>query len=143
VEKTSLVIDYRGRGLPFKICLIITGLTRSQFYYKEKGVKTGKPETTTTMRKDVNTGEVIYVSNEKVVEQISKIKQDPDQADYYKLICVALCLKGYYINHKKVYRLMFQHSLLEKRKKQTGKTYVKHRRVVPTRPLEIIEMDIK
>lgn len=143
MEKTSLVIDYRGQGLPFKICLSVTGLTRSQFYYKEKGVKTGKPETATTMRKDVKTGEVIDVSNEKVVEQISNIKQDPDQPDYYKLICVALCLKGYYINHKKVYRLMFQHSLLEKKKKQTGKTYVKHRRVVPTRPLEIIEMDIK
>jgi putative transposase len=143
VEKTSLVVEYRSQGLAFKYCLSITGLSRGQFYYKEKGAKPGKAESTTTKRKEPKTQVISEVSNEVVVEQISKIKQDPDQPDYYKLICVALCLDGYYINHKKVYRLMRQHLLLEKKIRQTGKTYVKHRRVVPVKPLEIIEMDIK
>ncbi|MBK7636856.1 MAG: transposase family protein [Saprospiraceae bacterium] len=54
-----------------------------------------------------------------------------------------MCLKGYYINHKKVFRLMREHDLLLKKAKSTGKDYVKHRRIVPTKPLEILEMDIK
>ena len=38
---------------------------------------------------------------------------------------------------------MFGHLLLEDRKKQTGKKYVQNRRVASSRPLEVIEMDIK
>ncbi len=42
-----------------------------------------------------------------------------------------------------MFRLMREHDLLLKKAKSTGKDYVKHRRIVPTKPLEILEMDIK
>ena len=72
-----------------------------------------------------------------------EIKLDPDHANYYRLITVTLCLQGYLINHKKVYRLMHEYLLLEDRKPIKGKNYVKYRRVVPQKALQILEMDIK
>lgn len=56
------------------------------------------------MRKSDNNIEP--VSNQKVVEQIKKIKQDPDTDYGYRKMTFALLLLGYIINHKKVYRLM-------------------------------------
>jgi hypothetical protein len=38
---------------------------------------------------------------------------------------------------------MYEHLLLEDKKKQTGKKYVQYRRVAPSKALEVIEMDIK
>lgn len=71
------------------------------------------------------------------------IKVDPDHSNYYRLITKTLCLQGYYINHKKVYRLMYENVMLEPKNKATGKKYVKYRRVAPSGPLEVLEMDIK
>lgn len=143
MEKASLVSEYRCKGLKFGDCLSILNITRNQYHYHLKGVKPGKPPTKTTNWLNPKTGLEEQVENAKVVEEICDLKSDDDQADYYKLICVALCLKGYFINHKKVYRLMREHDLLQKKLRRPGKEFVKHRRVVPTKPLEIIEMDIK
>ncbi|MBK6364863.1 MAG: IS3 family transposase [Saprospiraceae bacterium] len=143
MEKASLVSEYRCKGLRFDECLKIVNITRNQYYYNLKGVKPGKPPTKKTNWLNPKTGVEEEVDNAKVVEEICDLKSDNDQADYYKLICVALCLKGYFINHKKVYRLMRQHDLLQKKVSRPGKEFVKHRRVAPTKPLNIIEMDIK
>jgi transposase InsO family protein len=78
-----------------------------------------------------------------VVQKIIDIKLNPDQANWYRMICVTLQILGYYINHKKVYRLMREYLLLEKPRKRTGRDFVKYRRVAPHKPLEVIEMDIK
>ncbi|MFV0248484.1 MAG: IS3 family transposase [Tenacibaculum sp.] len=51
--------------------------------------------------------------------------------------------ESYQVNHKKVYQLMKENQLLHPKRKQTGKIYVKYRKVHPTRPLEVLEMDIK
>ena len=143
MEKVALVAEYRSKGLRFQVCLDIVGLTRNQYYYKPTGEKSGKRPTTTTKYKDPQSKKITDVKNEVVVDKIIRIKQDVDSEKYYKLICVKLCLLGYYINHKKVYRLMSEYSLLEEVKKKGSKQYVKHRRVVPIRPLQVIEMDIK
>ncbi len=50
---------------------------------------------------------------------------------------------GYYINHKKVYRLMKEEDLLKDKHKKVSKTYAKYRVVCPETPLSLIEMDIK
>jgi transposase InsO family protein len=50
---------------------------------------------------------------------------------------------GYFINHKKVYRLMKENNLLKDRHKPKGKTYAKYRIVIPDGPLQVLEMDIK
>jgi transposase InsO family protein len=143
MEKISLVNEYRFRGLQFVKCLEIVGITKHQFYHKPNGKKSGKRATSETKFIDSTTNEEQMVNNEKVLDEIIAIKQDTDQPDYYKLICVALCLKGYFINHKKVFRLMREQGLLLKRIKLTGKRYVKYKRAVPLKPLEILEMDIK
>jgi transposase InsO family protein len=124
-------------------CLEIIGITKNQFYHKSNGKKPGKRATSETKFIDPTTKVEQIVNNEKVVDEIIAIKQDVDQPDYYKLICVALCLKGYFINHKKVFRLMSEQGLLLNRKKVTGKKYVKYKRALPLKPLEILEMDIK
>src|SRR5690606_25166845 len=141
--KKEIAVMYMGQGLRRDNCLSILGLTKNQFYYKEKGTKPGKGVDKYTKRKDVKTQEEELVSTEVVVEEIVKMKQDPDQQNYYKLLCCALCLKGYFINHKKVYRIMSDYDLLEPARKRVGRNFVKFRRVSPMGPLEILEMDIK
>lgn len=121
----------------------ITGLTKNQLYYKATGNKPGKCPTIRTLWKDNNTGQTKWRENEEVVKKIVIIRKDPDLPNYYKLICARLQLDGWYINHKKVYRLEKEYGLLSKAKKKTGRNFVTYRRAVPAGPLRIIEMDIK
>jgi len=55
----------------------------------------------------------------------------------------AVMLLGYVINRKKVYRLMRQWQLLHDAKKKAPRSYAKYRRVNPSEPLTVFEMDIK
>lgn len=71
------------------------------------------------------------------------IKSDPDTDYGYRAMTAALMLRKYIINHKKVYRLMVQWQLLHEPREKAPRPYAKHRRVDPSRPLEVIEMDIK
>ena len=130
-------------GLKRDMCLKITGLTKHQLYYVSKGTKPGRRPTQTTQWRDPLTLITYSVANEEVVQKIVEIKLNPDQANWYRLITTTLQIRGYYINHKKVYRLMLEYLLLEKPRKRTGREFVKYRRVAPLKPLEIIEMDIK
>lgn len=54
-----------------------------------------------------------------------------------------LQLKGFIINHKKVYRLMKQQDLLFAKDEKPAKNYIKYRIIAPTQPLSHLEMDIK
>jgi transposase InsO family protein len=83
------------------------------------------------------------VSNTEVVDEMVKIKSCPETDYGYRAMSAALCLLGFIINHKKVYRLMGQYQLLLDRTAKATRKYVKYRRVVPKGPLEVIEMDIK
>lgn len=130
-------------GLNRDDCLDIVGLTKNQFYYQRTGHKPGRRESKTTRYRDPKTMEVSQIDNEEVVQRIVYYKLDPDHANHYRLICLTLCLIGFYINHKKVYRLMFEYLLLEDRRTRTGRNFVKFRRVAPTRAFQILEMDIK
>ena len=143
VEKVELVRDYMGKGMKRDQCLDIVSLSRHQYYYEPSGVKPGKQPSKTTLHKDHVTLEYNEVENDVILDQIISIKLDVDQPNWYRLITAKLQLSGYYINHKKVYRIMREDSLLERKQKTTGKTWVKYRRVAPTEPLTILEMDIK
>lgn len=138
-----LVQAYMSLGLKRDTCLKITGLTRHQLYYVSKGTKPGRSPTETTQWRDPSTLITYKVENEEVIQKIVEIKLNPDQANWYRLITTTLQIRGYYINHKKVYRLMSEYLLLERPRKRTGREFVKYRRVAPLKPLEIIEMDIK
>lgn len=138
-----MVRDYNAKGLSVQRCLELVGLSSNQYYHKSSGKPVGRRPSTTTEHKSPYTAEITQVSNVDVLSRIVEIKLDPDHANYYRLITMTLCLQGYFINHKKVYRLMYEHLLLEDRKSVKGKNYVKYRRVVPHGALEILEMDIK
>lgn len=143
MEKKALVIEYMSKGLSRDNCLEIVSLTKNQFYHKPKGTKPGRTVTTVTKWRDPKSLEVHDISNEEVVKEIVSIKLDPDHSNWYRMIGSTLQVMGFYINHKKVYRLMQSYLLLELARKRTGRTFVKYRRVAPLRPLQILEMDIK
>jgi len=103
-------------GLKRDVCLFILGITKDQLYYKSTGNKPGKRASTTTVWRDPATKIKYEISNEEVVNKAVEIKLDPDQANGYRLICFRLKILGYYINHKKLYRLFKEYHLLEKRK---------------------------
>lgn len=135
--------EYMFRGIKRDACLNIVGLTRHQFYYQQTGVHRGRQPSSTTRWRDPITGEQHEVDNAKVVEKIVSLKLDPDHSNWYRMLAVTLAIQGYYINHKKVYRLMQSYVLLEDPKRPRGRNFVKYRRVIPSGPLRIIEMDIK
>ncbi len=117
-------------------------LAKSSFYYKpSNGIKGIKPSAT-TLKQD---GTV--VPNEVVIEDIIKILSEPFSAYGYEYVTHYLREEeyGYYINKKKVYRLMDERKLLMGKviKTQGRREFVKHRRISATRPMEYICLDIK
>lgn len=135
--------SYMAAGMNRKECLAIVGLTKHQYYYSQRGTKPGRQPTCTTTWRDPATGDEYEVDNLEVVDKIVTIKLDPDHSNWYRMIAVNLAIMGYYINHKKVYRLMQAYVLLEAPKKTKGRNFVQYRRVIPEGPLRILEMDIK
>ena len=88
-------------------------------------------------------GQAIEVDNGVVLDQVINIKTNPETDYGYKAMTAALMLLGYIINHKKVYRMMFEYQLLQDARKRNRRNYVKYAMVQPARPLEVLEMDIK
>lgn len=131
------------RGMKRDICLDVVGLSKNQFYYPLTGGHPGRQVSNTTKWRDPCTGEEYEVDNAEVVEKIVRLKLDPDHSNWYRMLAVTLAIQGYYINHKKVYRLMQSYVLLEDPKRPRGRNFVKYRRVIPSGPLRILEMDIK
>ena len=78
-----------------------------------------------------------------MIQRIQSIQKDPDLVYGYYCMTKQLQQESYRVNHKKVYRLMKENQLLYPKQKQTGKAYVKYRKVHPVRTLEVLEMDIK
>lgn len=131
------------KGLQRDLCLAIVGITKDQFYYNQQGTRPGPLPSLITKWRDPNSLINYEVDNLWVIQKIVEIKLDPDQANGYRLISLRLKILGFYINHKKVYRLMKEHHLLEQAIKSVGRKFVKYRRVCPSKPLETLEMDIK
>lgn len=121
--------------------LSITGITKHQYYYRPTCQTRGRKASEFTLKID---GENIEkVPNNNVVESIKLTQNDPDTNYGYRKMTFALMIMGYIINHKKVYRLMKENILLHEFRKKAQRTFVKYRKVLPRRPLEVIEMDIK
>lgn len=118
-------------------------MTKHQFYYKLGDKQRGKQPSKTTKFVDRQTGKLIEVSEERLMQEVIEIKLNDDLENHYRLICVTLCLRGYYINHKKLYRLMKAYQLLNEKTKYGSRQYVKYKRITPTGPLRGLEMDIK
>lgn len=132
---------YVALGMIRDRALKLTGITRHQFYYKRlKGKKRGVKPSLETIR--IKNGQEENCPNSQVIEQIAQNHSDPDLAYGYRRMTAQLQQKGYQINHKKVYRLMDENQLLVT-KERVKKNYAKYRILTPSRPLEMLEMDIK
>jgi len=121
--------------------LPIIGISKHQYYYKSKGSRSGRKPTQSTPR--LVKGQKIDEPNEEVIKHINAIQSNPDTDCGYQRMHSALILIGYYINTKKVYRIMKENNLLKERHKKANKTYAKYRVLTPENPLELLEMDIK
>jgi len=125
------------------------GLTRHQYYYRAKGrsgkdgrSRPGCSASTHTLHFSVD-GVVSERPNQEVVDIIQTVQRDDDLRCGYKRMTAYLHLRGYQINHKKVYRLMLVNDLLLSRLAKVDRRYVTHRCARPEQPLTLLEMDIK
>jgi transposase InsO family protein len=125
------------------IVLRIVEVSKHQYYYKAVNAQRGRKPDKETPCLEAG-GTIRYVDEEHVVKKIQEIKTAPEMEDYgYRKVSVALMLRGYWINHKKVYRIMAAYQLLNERHQRPPRQYVKYRKVCPKGPLEVLEMDIK
>lgn len=129
------------QGLKRDHVLAVCGLSKHQFYYQPTGGKPGRRPSGHTLR--LVEGERVKVTNRDVVAEIRTLLADP-RVDYgYRKMCGKLTLMGYYLNHKKAYRLMKGARLLQPKAEKEAKNHVKYRIVCPEGPLRLMEMDIK
>ena len=121
--------------------LAIAGVSKHALYHKPKQKKAGRRKTDTT--KMLTSGGIEEVSNELMVDQMKEFSGDPDICCGYKRMAGMLGLFGYFVNKKKVHRLMSENGMLNPARKSISRTFAKYRIVTPEGPLEVIEMDIK
>jgi transposase InsO family protein len=120
-----------------KVCMI----GKNQFYYQQSNKKRGRKKSKHTLR--LVDGHQVKQTNRSVKAYIASVFEDP-RVDYgYQRMTGELQLSGFYINHKKVYRLMKESGLLQAKADRVAKKYVKYRIVCPECPLRLLEMDIK
>ena len=136
-----MIKKYIFQGMRRDTALAICGVSKHQYYYLSNGRNPGLQASTMTKR--LQKDQTIEVSNVCVVEDIKLVHQDPDTDYGYHKMTSHLGILGYIINHKKVYRLMFENLLLKEKHAKPSKTHVKYRKVFPAQPLEVLEMDIK
>jgi len=140
-EKKDLVRSFMAQGLSRDKCLAICGISKNQFYHKPSGGKRGRKKSKQTTQ--LVGGQKIKQNNKDVKSFIREAFENP-QIDYgYHKMTSHLQLNGYYINHKKVYRLMKEARLLRVKPVHKAKNYVQYRIVCPEEPLRLMEVDIK
>ncbi len=132
---------YVFQGMKQVTALNISGLSKHQYYYRPKPGKRGRPKSCLTLR--ISGDSLHQIPNPEVIEQIKVIQADPDTDYGYHKMTYALLILGFLINHKKVYRLMDEGHLLKDRHLKAPRSFAKYRKVLPSEPLEVLEMDIK
>ena len=132
---------YMAQGMRRDKALLISGISKDQFYYQQSNKKRGRKKSKYTYQ--LVNGQRIKQANKFVKDYIKQVFEDP-KVDYgYHRMTGELQLAGFYINHKKVYRLMKAAKLLQVKSDKSSKKYVKYRIVCPDGPLRLMEMDIK
>lgn len=114
----------------------LVGISKHQYYYKPTGNKSGCRPSDKTL-----TAKGYVLSSNQLEDKIRHIKK----VDNYGYIKTSYQLKqdGLIINKKKVYRIMKALKLLNPKVKRGARTYVTYRKVLPKKPLTVLEMDIK
>ena len=136
-----LATRYIKNGYSIKVVLKTLKISVSSYYYQPKKGKKGLSKSTHT-----RTVEGVYVSNEKVVEQIEDLlSEEFVDYGYLKTTYYLRQTYSYIINAKKVYRLMSDNQLLNKksRAKSQPRNWVKELVPNPLMAFEYLEFDIK
>jgi putative transposase len=127
-----------------RLILRACGISPSTFYYAcsefPSGKVRGRKQSTHTADTigDLHDQSAMVIAIERILSQ--------EFACYgYKAMAAALRREGFIINHKKLYRMMKQASLLSQgRSAQVSKRLLAKRgKVKPTKPFEHLQMDIK
>jgi transposase InsO family protein len=115
-------------------------IPRSSYYYKPSERKRGSKPSIETSKKD---GSIVL--NTEVVDKIRAILSGEFVCYGYQKITKQLKREEFIINHKKVYRLMDQSSLLLGKAIRTNgkRQWVKHRKIKAVKPMEYLCLDIK
>lgn len=120
----------------------MVGMVESSYYRKLSGGKKGNKPSLLTYHK-VNG----YVDQKAVIMSIKDILSHEFIDCGYRLMCTYLKRDGYVINHKKLYRIMTEAKMLKLEhrinRSGSGRKFVKFRKVITSRPMECLEMDIK
>ena len=128
-------------GLKRDVCLEICGLSKSQFYRRGSRKKRGRKKTLFTEKLVDN--QKVRFANRAVIDAIKELLNKPNIEYGYRAMSNELQLNGWFINHKKVYRLMKTERLLRPKLPKEAKNYVKYRVLAPEGPLCLLEQDIK
>lgn len=134
------MIEQYQQKATFKELCQWTMLSRSSFYYKPSGGKKGIKPSSETSKIDGT-----IVPNTDVIDKIRAILSGEFVCYGYQKIAMQLKREEFIINHKKVYRLMDQNSLLLGKKIKTNgkRQWVKHRKIKAVKPMEYLCLDIK
>ena len=136
-------MEHIALGIKRDRALAISGITHHQYYYKGKNKAKKRGPKVSTSTPYWGRGIVEMHDNKKVIQRIKNNHADPDLHYGYKRMTTELQIAGYRINHKKVYRIMKEENFLHQNNKADNKKYVKYRILIPERPLQALEMDIK
>lgn len=120
----------------------MVGIIESSYYRVPSGGKKGNKPSKLTYH-DVNG----FVDQATVIASVKDILSHEFIDCGYRLMCSYLKKNGYLINHKKLYRIMKQANMLKLEhrinRSGSGRKFVKFRKVMTSRPMECLEMDIK
>jgi transposase InsO family protein len=120
----------------------MVGMVQSSYYRTPSNVKKGNKPSVFTYHNKMG-----MVTQDTVLESIKSILSHPFIDCGYRLMTSYLKRDGYTINHKKLYRIMKEASLLKLEdridRSGSGRKFVKFRKVKTVRPFDCLEMDIK
>lgn len=120
----------------------MAGMVESSYYRGPSGGKKGNRPSAHTLHETKGP-----VSQDAVVRSVKDILGHEFIDCGYRLMTSYLKRDGYLINHKKLYRIMKEEGLLKLGdridRSGSGRKFVKYRKVITTRPMECLEMDIK
>jgi putative transposase len=120
----------------------MVGIISSSYYGVPSGGKKGNKPSKETYHSTKG-----FVLQDVVVTSLKEILKHEFIDCGYRLMTSYLNRDGYTINHKKLYRIMKEESLLKLDNRidrsGSGRKFVKFRKVHTDRPLECLEMDIK
>lgn len=131
-------MKYKSQASVEELCKW-ANVAKSSFHYRAHPGPRGMRASTHTRRRDS------LVVNEEVVEEILRVLGQEYCVYGYHVMTDELRGLGYYINEKKVYRLMDENKLLSGKiiRCKGKREWVKYRRIEAQKPMEYLCLDIK